>query len=471
MCLRFAVRTAIIMLCSYHGHCVKSSDVPKAYRARAYTTRTGLRLQHAYATSVIMSSPPLAIIPPMHPLIGRITPPGSKSITNRALLLAALGRGTSRLAGALKSRDTTLMAAALRQMGVVVDEPNETSFVVTSEGFLRAPQQPLLLGNAGTATRFLAAAAALCDGTVVIDGDAAMRKRPIGPLLTAMHSLGIAASAPTGCPPVRIEGRGHFGSGRVEIDGSLSSQYVSAVLMASPCGEGPIDVALTGRDLDARGYVDLTVAAMSAFGAKVVPVHRTTWRVEPTGYTATDFAIEPDASASTYLWAASALTEGRIDLGVPIEAFTQPDAQAATFIRMFPNLPAVIDGSQMQDAVPTLAVLAAFNDTPVRFTGIANLRVKECDRIRALATELSRIRPGLGLEEGDDLIVASDPGLAGQRLPTRIETYEDHRIAMSFALAALRIGGIVILDPDCVGKTYPGYWDALRSLGVEIRAA
>jgi len=118
-----------------------------------------------------------------------------------------------------------------------------------------------------------------------------------------------------------VEGRGHFGSGRVEIDGSLSSQYVSALLMASPYGEGPIDVALTGKDLDARGYVDLTVAAMSAFGAKVAPVDRTTWRIDPTGYTATDLIIEPDASASTCLWAAEALTDGRIDLGVPIEAF------------------------------------------------------------------------------------------------------------------------------------------------------
>ena len=418
-----------------------------------------------------MSSSPLAITPPTHPLIGRVTPPGSKSITNRALLLAALARGTSRLTGALKSRDTTLMAAALRQMGVLVDEPDDTSFVVTSTGVLRAPDAPLFLGNAGTATRFLTAAVALCDGTVIIDGDEAMRKRPIGPLVTAMQSLGIAATAPTGCPPVKVEGRGHFGAGRVEIDGSLSSQYVSALLMVAPYGNGPIDVALTGKDLDARGYVDLTVAAMSAFGARVTAVDRTTWRIEPTSYTSTDFVIEPDASASTYLWAAEALTNGRIDLGVPMQAFTQPDAQAATFIRMFPHLPGVIDGSQMQDAVPTLAVLAAFNDTPVRFTGIANLRVKECDRIRALATELSRIRPGLGREEGDDLIVASDPGLAGQTLPARIETYEDHRIAMSFALAALRVGGIVILDPDCVGKTYPGYWDALRSLGVETRAA
>jgi len=151
-----------------------------------------------------------------------------------------------------------------------------------------------------------------------------------------------------------------------------------------------------------------------------------------------------------------------------MDAFTQPDAEAAKLIRMFPHMPAVIDGSQMQDAVPTLAVLAAFNEAPVRFIGIANLRVKECDRISALSTELSRIRPGLAHEEGDDLVVSSDPGLVGQVLPASIETYEDHRIAMSFALAGLKIGGISILDPDCVGKTYPGYWNALRSLGVEL---
>jgi 3-phosphoshikimate 1-carboxyvinyltransferase len=207
---------------------------------------------------------------------------------------------------------------------------------------------------------------------------------------------------------------------------------------------------------------------MAAFGARVRQVDGTTWRVEPTGYAARDFAIEPDASAATYLWAAEALTGGRIDLGVPMAAFTQPDAKAADYIRMFPRMPAVIDGSQMQDAVPTLAVLAAFNETPVRFVGIGNLRVKECDRTHALATELSRIRPGLAHEEGDDLVVMSDPSLAGQVLPARIETYEDHRIAMSLALAGLRIGGVTILDPDCVGKTYPGYWNALRALGVTV---
>ena len=410
----------------------------------------------------------LTILPPGRPLYGRVVPPGSKSITNRALLLAALAHGTTHLTGALKSKDTALMAAALLQMGVRIEEPDETSFTVASAGFLQAPKAPLSLGNAGTAVRFLTAAVALCDGIVTVDGDEHMRKRPIGPLVTALRALGIAASAPTGCPPVMVEGRGHFGSGRVEIDGGLSSQYVSALLMAAAFGEGPIEVALTGQDLDARGYVDLTIGAMRAFGGSVTQVDQTTWRVDPVHYVAQDFRVEPDASAATYLWAAAALTGGDIDLGVTPAAFTQPDAAAASVIAQFPHMPALIDGSQMQDAVPTLAVLAAFNRTPVRFTGIANLRVKECDRITALSTELSRIRAGLAKEEGDDLVVASDPSLAGQTLPTRIETYADHRIAMSFALAGLKIGGITILDPNCVGKTYPGYWDALRSLGVEL---
>lgn len=414
----------------------------------------------------------LTIVPPDHPLVGRVSPPGSKSITNRALLLAALAEGTSRLTGALKSKDTTLMAAALRQMGVTIEEPDETTFVVTSSGRLAAPKKPLFLGNAGTAVRFLTAAVATVEGEVVVDGDEHMRVRPIAPLVEAMRSIGINATSETGCPPVVVCGTGRFGSGRIEIDGGLSSQYVSALLMAAPLADEPVDVALTGSEIGARGYVDLTVAAMRTFGAEVEQVDAGTWRVRPTGYRATDFVIEPDASAATYLWAAEALTRGRIDLGMPADAFTQPDAKAQALIAQFPNMPEVIDGSQMQDAVPTLAVLAAFNNRPVRFTGIANLRVKECDRVSAVATELSRIKPRLGTEDGDDLIVASNPHLAlelaGRNTLTRIETYADHRIAMSFALAGLKVRGITILDPSCVGKTYPGYWDMLSGLGVEL---
>ncbi|MCW5722176.1 MAG: 3-phosphoshikimate 1-carboxyvinyltransferase [Devosia sp.] len=413
--------------------------------------------------------PAFTITPPNRSLSGRVSPPGSKSITNRALLLAALATGTSRLTGALKSKDTVLMAAALRQMGVTVEEPDATSFLVTGSGQLTAPAAPLFLGNAGTATRFLTAAVATINGTVIVDGDEDMRLRPIRPLVEALRSLGIDAQSPTGCPPVTLHGTGRFGKGRVEIDASLSSQYVSALLMAAPFGDGPIEIALAGKDIGARGYVDLTLAAMRSFGAAVEETENGVWQVQPTGYRATDFHIEPDASAATYLWGIEALTGGRIDLGVSSEDFTQPDAAARAVIAQFPLMPAVIDGSQMQDAVPTMAVVAAFNQTPVRFVGIANLRVKETDRIRAVANELNRIRPGLAREEGDDLLVNSDPALSGKTLPARIETYHDHRIAMSFALAGLLVSGITILDPACTGKTYPDYWDMLRGLGVALQ--
>lgn len=411
----------------------------------------------------------LTIIPPGKPLTGRAMPPGSKSITNRALLLAGLAQGTSRLTGALKSDDTRYMAGALRAMGVSVEEPDNTTFIVTGTGVWSAPEKPLFLGNAGTATRFLTAAVASVAGTVVVDGDQHMRKRPIGPLVTALKSLGIDVEAPTGCPPVTVRGNGHFGSGRVEVDAGLSSQYVSALLMAaplaSPGANQPVTVTLAGADIGARGYVDLTLDVMQAYGAKVEQRDGVSWTIQPTGYTATDFHIEPDASAATYLWGAEVLSGGAIDIGTPADAFTQPDAKAYAVISAFPHMPDVIDGSQMQDAIPTIAVLAAFNETPVRFVGIANLRVKECDRIRALSTGLNAIREGLATEEGDDLIVAADPSLAGQRLEAEIDTFADHRIAMSFALAGLVIDGITILDPDCVAKTFPDYWQVLASLG------
>src|SRR5690606_31624592 len=162
----------------------------------------------------------------------------------------------------------------------------------------------------------------------------------------------------------------------------LSSQYVSALLMAAPFGDGPVEIALAGKDIGARGYVDLTLAAMRAFGASVAETGDGAWLVQPTGYRAIDFHIEPDASAATYLWGIEALTGGHIALGIAADAFTQPDAASRDLIAQFPDMPAVVDGSQMPDAVRTMAVVAAFNDRPVRVDGFANLRVKETDRIR-----------------------------------------------------------------------------------------
>lgn len=409
----------------------------------------------------------ITILPPRAPLVGRAAPPGSKSITNRALLLAALARGTSRLTGALKSDDTLYMAEALRQMGVTITEPDATRFTVTSTGKLRAPSAPLFLGNAGTATRFLTAAVAMVEGEVVITGDEHMQKRPIAPLIAALRALGVEIEAPTGCPPVTLRGRGGFSGRRMEIDGGLSSQYVSALLMLAAQGEAPVEVALTGQEIGAKGYIDLTLAAMRVFGAKAEATGPGTWLVQPGGYRAADWHIEPDASAATYFWAAEKLSGGAIDLGVAAEAFTQPDAKSHAVMARFPAMPAEIDGSQMQDAVPTLAVLAAFNDTPVRFVGIENLRVKECDRLSALATELGKL--GLAHEEGDTLVVTPRPGFAGA--PVRLHTYADHRMAMSLALLGLRLEGITIENPACVAKTFPDYWQVMGSLGLLSRPA
>lgn len=420
---------------------------------------------------------PVLIHPVGRPIVGHAAPPGSKSITNRVLLLAALASGRSHLTGALKSDDTTHMATALRAMGVHIDEPAATEFTVTGSGVLRAPAAPLFLGNAGTAIRFLTAACATAEGPVALDGDAHMRQRPIGPLVAALDRLGVPAEATTGCPPVRVQGLGAHGlpGGRVEIDAGLSSQYVSALLMLAPRARAPVEIALVGGgDIGARGYVELTLAAMRRFGVQAETVDAACWRVQPGTYHAADIAIEPDASAATYLWAAAALTGGTIDLGLRAEDFTQPDAAAQALIARFPELPEVIEGSQMQDAIPTLAVMAAFNRAPVRFTGIANLRVKECDRVSALNEGLNRLRPGLAHEAGDDLLVSGDPALAGQVAGdggARIDPRHDHRMAMSFALAGLLMRGVAIEDPGCVAKTWPGYWDTLRALGVRLSAA
>ena len=237
--------------------------------------RDGTRGQ---AATVMEYKDAVTIRPVKGPLRGKVTLPGSKSITNRALLLAAIAEGTSRLSGALKSDDTHYMAAALRQMGVVVEEPGPREFVVTGSGRLQASTEPLFLGNAGTATRFLTAAAANVKGTTVIDGDAHMRKRPIGPLLMALRSLGVDADSPTGCPPVTVRGDHGIADGSVEIDAGLSSQYVSALLMAAAGAAGLVEIALAGQEIGARRYVDLTLAAMTAFGAMVVQAGEAVWR-------------------------------------------------------------------------------------------------------------------------------------------------------------------------------------------------
>lgn len=408
------------------------------------------------------------LIPPQTKIAGRIALPGSKSITNRVLLIAALAQGRSLVSGALKSDDTKYMARALGQLGVAVTDTGDTEFLVESSGTLTPSPEPLFLGNAGTAVRFLTAAAANIDGTTILTGDEHMQKRPIAPLVQALNDAGVTATAPTGCPPVTVAGTGGFTNRAIDVDASLSSQYVSALLMAGTKGDAPLRLRVKDGDIGALGYIDITLACMRAFGAQVTQTGPLAWEIANTPYEARDYWVEPDASAATYVWGINALIGANIDIGIAPDAMMQPDAKAYDVISQFPNLPAVIDGSQMQDAIPTIAVLAAFNNHPVRFVGIGNLRVKECDRINAVATELNRIQPGLAEEIGDDLLVTPDRTLIGKTVEASIETYHDHRIAMAFAMAALVIDGLRILDPGCTAKTYPGYWRDLASVGVAM---
>lgn len=402
------------------------------------------------------------------PLSGTIALPGSKSITNRVLLIAALAAGKSHISGALKSDDTKYMARALNQLGVSVTDTGDTDFLVDSTGTLQPSAEPLFLGNAGTAVRFLTAAAANITGTTVLTGDEHMQKRPIAPLVEALNEAGVEASAPTGCPPVTVSSRGGFGKRSIAVDASLSSQYVSALLMAGTKGDAPFRLSVKDGDIGALGYIDITLACMRAFGAGVTGTGGLSWDIANTPYEARDYWVEPDASAATYIWGINALLGANIDIGIAPGAMMQPDARAYDVISQFPDLPAVIDGSQMQDAIPTIAVLAAFGNKPVRFVGIANLRVKECDRINAVATELNRIQAGLAEEIGDDLLITPDATLIGRTIAADIHTYHDHRIAMAFAMAALVVDGLRILDPGCTAKTYPGYWRDLQGVGVEM---
>ncbi len=411
----------------------------------------------------------MAVFPPQAPLVGKIRLPGSKSITNRALLIASLANGHSILSGALKSDDTIVMRNALCLLGIKISELNDENVHIHSQSKLLAASQPLFLGNAGTATRFLTATCSLINGTTIIDGDEDMRKRPIKPLVDALNSIGVSCGATNNCPPVTIISTGEIKGENVEIDASLSSQYVSALLMLAPLIKHPFTISFASDEqIGARGYIDLTLDIMRDFGALVVEIKPNIWQVQPTGYKAINYTIAPDFSSITYLWAIEKLVKADLEL-YPLDGIDkQPDAKAYEFIRQFPNMPPVIDGSQMQDAIPTLAILAAFNNSPVKFTGIANLRVKECDRIAALSKGLNAISLGLAKEIADDLIINGNPSLKSPKSAVLIDTYNDHRIAMSFALAGLRLNNILIDNPACVSKTFASFWDILAEIGVKL---
>jgi 3-phosphoshikimate 1-carboxyvinyltransferase len=417
------------------------------------------------------------VTPAKGPVRGHATPPGSKSYTNRALVLAALAHGKSVLEGALYSDDTLHMANGLEALGFVVthDEAGARFQVVGGGGMIPAKQASVFVGNSGTTARFLTAMMALGHGTYELDGNEAMQKRPIQPLLEAMAQLGAKATSlrGNGCPPLRVDADG-FAGGTARMPGGVSSQYFSALLLAAPCTQRGITVEVDG-DLKSKPYIEVTAQAMNAFGASMSRDEFRRFEVKPGFYKAAKYQVEPDASAASYFFAAAAITRGTVvvsglgsrslqgDLG-----FVRILEKMGCQVRQTENETEVtgpeklrgveVDMSNLSDTAQTLAAIAPFASDPVRVTGIGFIRKKETDRVGAVVKELHRL--GIRAEEESDGFVVY-PGMphAGE-----VETYDDHRMAMSFAVTGLVAPGIRIVDPGCVSKTFPRFFEVLEGL-------
>ncbi|MDB4988236.1 MAG: 3-phosphoshikimate 1-carboxyvinyltransferase [Myxococcaceae bacterium] len=419
------------------------------------------------------------ILPFSNPVDADVQLVGSKSYTNRALIIAALASGESLLTGALFSDDTRYMSEALRQLGVGIeaDEAAHTLRVRGVAGSIRADSAKCFVGNAGTAARFLPVVMALGRGVYEIDGVARMRERPIAPLLDALANLGVRidALAKPGCFPLRIHG-GALRGGRVAVSGSASSQYTSGLMLAAPAMERGLTIDIEG-ELVSKPYLEMTAQAMRDFGASVRREGERTFVVEHGRYGGRTYAIEPDASAASYFFAAAAITGGRVridglgtrslqgDRGLVhiLERMGCTLREGEDFTELRGPAPGQlvgveVDMNALSDVAQTLAVVAPFARTPTRVTGIGFIRKKETDRIGAVVSELGRL--GIHAEEESDGYLVH-PGVphAGA-----VDTYEDHRMAMSFALLGLVHPGIAINDPGCVSKTFPHYFDVLETL-------
>lgn len=420
----------------------------------------------------------IEIHPLPFPLNAVVTVPGSKSDTNRALIVAALADGPSQLRGALFSDDTRYMVSALRTLGfaVITDEPACTIRIDGLHGRIPVSSANLFVGNAGTAMRFLTAFVALGQGQYRLDGTQRMRERPIQPLLDGLNQLGVRATTQYGNdrPPVIIEANGLQG-GRVRMVGSQSSQYFSALLLVGPCTRDGMEIDVED-ELVSRPFIDLTAAVMRRFGAAM---HNEAYRrlIVPGGqrYRAREYDVEPDATSASYFFAAAAVTGGR----VRVEGLGRDSAQGdlrfidvlermgCRVIRDDRSIDVIgpsrlrgidIDMSEISDTALTLAAIAPFADGPVTIRGLAHTRLQETDRIAASVAELRRL--GVRVDEFPDRMTIY-PSLPHSG---DVETYDDHRMAMSFALIGLRVPGIRILNPACVSKTFPDYFERLARL-------
>ncbi len=420
----------------------------------------------------------LEIIPISHALHAAVRVPGSKSLTNRALLIASLAAGKTRINNALFSDDTYIFAQALQSLGFDVHlDPTLIEMSVTGlGGDIPAKQAQIFCGNAGTAARFLTAFLTLGDGEFVLDGDARMCARPIGDLVSALIQLGASVEiSSTHCLPIKISATGLPG-GQTSIAGDISSQFLSGLLMVSPYARQPVEIKVI-TELNSKPYIDLTLAVMCDFGVEIEREGYRRFVIHPTRYQSKEtYVIESDATAASYFFAAPAICSGT----VRVENITRRSKQGdIAFLDILQRMGCVItegadyievtrftallgveaDLRDIPDTAQTLAAVAPFASTPTHITGIATSRLKETDRVAATCTELARL--GVQVEEHPDGMTIH-PCKSFQ--PAKIQTYNDHRIAMAFSLIGLRASGLTIENPTCVSKTFPDYFDVLGTL-------
>jgi 3-phosphoshikimate 1-carboxyvinyltransferase len=425
---------------------------------------------------------PYPVQPISHPLRASVHVPGSKSLTNRALLLAALADGTTTLTNALESDDSARFVESLQRLGFEITH-NVSRFTLHGlAGRLPTSHAELFVGNAGTAARFLTPMLALGQGEYILDGDARMRERPIRDLLAALQQLGVEVSSVTGCPPVSVRAAGLRG-GRCTVAGNISSQFLSGLLMTAPYAQTPLEIEVVG-ELNSKPYVEMTLAIMADFGVMVERDGYKFFRIQPQCYRAQEtYAIESDASAASYFFAAPAIVGGTVRVENISRHSKQGDVAFVDVLAQMgctvgegtdwlavtgvPILRGVeVDMRDIPDTAQTLAAVAPFAGTPTTIRGIASARVKETDRVAAMCTELARL--GVQVEEYPDGLKIYP---CAKLKPALVQTYNDHRMAMAFALLGLRAPGVQIENPSCVNKTFPNYFEVLDSLRLSEQSA
>ncbi len=418
------------------------------------------------------------------PLDATVEVPGSKSLTNRLLILAALADGPGTLRGALRSRDADLMIGGLRALGVEIEEGGSPSELRVVPGPLRGPAD-VDCGLAGTVMRFLPPVAALADGTVRFDGDEEARVRPMGPVLAALHALDVPVEGsgerlPTTLP-FTIRGRGHVRGGSVDVDASASSQFVSGLLLAAARYDQGLTVRHVGHTLPSLPHIEMTVEVLREVGVVVDDSRPAIWRVEPGPITARDVQVEPDLSNAAPFLAAALVAGGTVRVTGWPTATTQPGALVPELLESLGATTHLADGvlsvtgtgeirgvdvdlHAAGELAPTFAALATLADSPTRLRGIAHLRGHETDRLAALATEITRLG-GQAEETRDGLVITPRPLHGGL-----FRTYHDHRMATSAAVIGLRVPGVAVQDVETTAKTLPGFagmWE--RMLGGSTR--